>query len=490
MSAGGDCVTDEQDLIREFLIESYENLARLDEEIVELERRPQDQALLDRVFRTVHTLKGTCGCLGYRRLEALAHLGENLLSQIRSGKRELTHPVVLLLLEMAEAIQSILGAIESTGAEGRESERGLRARLEAALEGEPGTVPAPLPGAAAPGDAPEAGGRRPAVCLPESRPAADPNPDGLAGEAGRDADSRLAWEAQEGRAVRSAAAGGAVRVEAGLLDELGTLVEELAAARNRFLEFAGRGEDAAFRAAWQALDGVTERLRESVKKTRVQPIEVVWNALPRVVRELAAASGKRISLEMEGGGIEVDRAILEAIKDPLLHIVRNCCGHGIENPDIRRRAGKPVTGRICVHARHEGGGLTMEITDDGAGVDLENVRACAVPGGHLTQEQADLLSGPELIGLLFVPGFSTAGEVTSISGRGVGMDVVKTNIERIGGAVEVMSRKGAGTTVRIRIPAAGGFPGLGGAAAGEPYVLPRAGLDGDELCGLTRHPPG
>ena len=275
----------------------------------------------------------------------------------------------------------------------------------------------------------------------------------------------------------SAVADANIRVGVGLLDKLMDLVGELVLTRNQILQFNTEREDAALNATSQRLNLITTELQEGVMKTRMQPIGMVWNKLPRVVRDMAVALGKQIRLEMDGAETELDRTIIEAIKDPLVHLVRNSCDHGIEPPEARVQAGKPPQGRLTLRAYHEGGQVNIEIGDDGAGIDVARVKQKAVEKGLLRPEQAEKLSDREALNLIFLPGFSTAQTVTNVSGRGVGMDVVKSNIEKIGGVVDVFSRPGEGATVKIKIPLTLAIiPGLVITSGGERFVIPQVSL--------------
>ena len=285
----------------------------------------------------------------------------------------------------------------------------------------------------------------------------------------------------------SAIADSTIRVDVGLLDKLMNLVGELVLARNQVLQFTSRLEDASLTATSQRLNLITSELQEGVMKTRMQPIGVVWNKLPRVVRDLSSQCGKQVNLEMDGAETELDKTIIEAIKDPLTHIVRNACDHGIEAPEARIRAGKTAHGRLTLRAFHEGGYVNIEIGDDGNGIDAQRVKAKAIQLGLIREELAERMSERELANLVFLPGFSTAREVTSISGRGVGMDVVKTNIEKIGGSVDLVSRRGLGTTIRIKIPLTLAIiPGLVVSVRQQRFVIPQTSLlelvrlEGDE----------
>ena len=412
---------DDQDIIREFLIESNENLARLDQEMVELEKRPHDPQLLASIFRAIHTIKGACGFLGFTALEAVTHRTESILSQLRDGKRDLTPELVTLILEAVDVVKAVLVAIDTTGAEGPDTFDDLRKRLDAAcaLASSSGA-----PSSAATSASPE----------PASPEPASPETEKLANQKG------------------PSASDSSIRVDVILLDKLMNLVGELVLARNQILQFNAHQEDSTLNATSQRLNLITTELQEGVMKTRMQPIGVVWNKLPRLVRDLATSFGKQIRLEMDGADTELDKTIIEAIKDPLTHIVRNCCDHGIERPEVRVRNGKSAQGKLSLRAFHEGGQVNIEIGDDGAGIDVPVLKSKAVQRGLLRPEQAERLTDREALALIFLPGFSTAAEVTSVSGRGVGMDVVKTNIEKIGGVVELVSHAGEGTTLRLKIP--------------------------------------
>jgi two-component system chemotaxis sensor kinase CheA len=408
---------EDKDIIREFLIESNENLARLDQEMVELEKRPKDPALLASIFRTIHTIKGTCGLLGFNTLEAITHLAEDILTQLRDGKRELTPQLVTAILEAVDATKRVLVSIETTGSEGPDAHAALRERLEAARRGS----------SALSSPAPEV-----SEDAPRSASAADP-------------DNQVLHKA-------SSVADSTIRVDVGLLDKLMNLVGELVLTRNQILQFNAQQEDTTLNVTSQRLNLITTELQEGVMKTRMQPIGVVWNKLPRLVRDLAAALGKQILLEMDGADTELDKTIIEAIKDPLTHIVRNCCDHGIEPPAARVSSGKPPQGKVMLRAFHEGGQVNIEIADDGAGINLASVKEKAIQKGLLRPDQADRISDREILNLVFLPGMSTADKITSVSGRGVGMDVVKSNIEKIGGTVDLVSRPGLGTTLKVKIP--------------------------------------
>ncbi|MEQ1884266.1 MAG: chemotaxis protein CheW [Bryobacteraceae bacterium] len=496
---------EDRELINEFLIESGENLNRLETEIVDLEQRPKDPALLASIFRTIHTIKGTCGFLSFGNLENVTHIAENILSQLRNGERSLTPQLTSLVLEMMDAIRKELASIEATSLESGETYDDLRARLTRTCnEIRPEiSVMAPSPADhAGPGKAtvteaeesaprmhqivPTASELRPpaavAIELVEAGQACAVSvspPNKVSEEISVDppAVGANTAEAEKQTATKASIADSTIRVDVGLLDKLMNLVGELVLARNQILQFSSKQDDGTLNATAQRLNLITTQLQEGVMKTRMQPIGVVWNKLPRVVRDLAASCGKQIQLDMDGAETELDKSIIEAIKDPLTHIVRNCCDHGIETPETRMQAGKSGQGRLLLRAYHEGGQVNIEIIDDGGGINITRVKQKAVERGLLRPEQAEQMTDREAANLVFLPGLSTAKEVTSISGRGVGMDVVKTNIEKIGGVVDLTSRPGDGTTVKIKIPLTLAIiPGLVVSSGGERFIIPQVSL--------------
>ena len=428
---------EDQELITDFLIESTENLGRLDQEMVELEKSPGDTTLLASVFRTFHTIKGACGFLGFGKLGEISHVAENILSQLRNGTRPLVPDLVTIILETVDTIKEELGAIEATGKESGKAHSGFLERLNQASAVED----------------------KAAVVGEESRPSEEEELRPSEEEPAVDHQALTTTVATEPAAVESkgtpksvSAADSSIRVDVGLLDKLMNLVGELVLARNQILQFNATQEDVTLNATSQRLNLITTQLQEGVMKTRMQPIGMVWNKLPRVVRDLASSCGKQVDLQMDGAETELDKSIIEAIKDPLTHIVRNCCDHGIEMPEDRVAAGKPALGTLSLRAFHEGGQVNIEIADDGAGIDPARIKEAAVRKGVVRPEYAERMSDREALHLIFLPGFSMAEQVTNISGRGVGMDVVKTNIEKIGGTVDVVSAVGKGATVKIKIP--------------------------------------
>lgn len=502
--------------IKEFLVESYENLDQLDRDFVALEADPSQQDRIAAIFRTIHTIKGTAGFLAFRRLETVAHSGESLLSLIREGTLTLTPDMTSALLTMVDRVRTMLRSIEATGAEGSTEIEDVMARLNNLRTGtgpqppayeprgpssavlfddsgakltpqpeEPSVAPLEL---SAPSEPAAVASLPVAAAAPASAAAPAPAaPVAAAPAAPAAAAPARAPESPADTTSSSNVSDSNVRVDVGLLDKLMNLVGELVLTRNQIVQYGARLEDAQFVGASQRLNLITTELQEHVMKTRMQPIGNVWSKLPRVVRDLAVSLGKQIRIEMSGKETELDRTVLEAIKDPLTHIVRNAVDHGIESPDVRASRNKPRTGTLRLRAYHEGGQVNIEIADDGGGLRLEAIQKKAVERGLITTERAARLSQHELMQLVFLPGFSTAEKITNVSGRGVGMDVVKTNIERIGGTVELVTTPGAGTTIKIKIPLTLAIvPALTVASGAQRYAIPQSslvelvGLDGDQ----------
>ncbi|MGY1701295.1 chemotaxis protein CheA [Geodermatophilus sp. SYSU D00766] len=483
------------DIVEEFLVESHENLDQLDTDLVALEQEPDSRERLSSIFRTIHTIKGTSGFLAFGRLEEVTHVGENMLSRLRDGVLALTPERTSVLLRMVDTVRSLLASIEATGGEGGVDVSAVVAEISAAMEDRPAPAAVTSPAPAEVVGTPEV--VEPAVEAPE--PAAEPVaeaavevvPDELPDEHADDEHGEHGDEHTDGGApsgaTRPEGAGGpqgrrgvadsTIRVDVDLLDSLMLLVGELVLTRNQIVQYVGRSTDTDLVRASQRLNLIASELQEGVMKTRMQPIDHIWSKLPRVVRDLGIQCGKTVRLEMEGRDTELDKTLLEAVKDPLTHLVRNSVDHGIESPDRRRAAGKPAEGVLTLRARHESGQVVVEVADDGAGIDPERIGAKALERGLVTAEQLARTSPQDVLQLIFLPGFSTAAAVTNVSGRGVGMDVVKTNIEAIGGTIEVESEPGRGTVCRLRIPLTLAIvPALTVECAGDRYAIPQISL--------------
>jgi two-component system chemotaxis sensor kinase CheA len=459
------------EVVREFLIETHENLAQLDLDLVTLEKEPTEGETLARVFRTLHTIKGTAGFLGLEKLQAVAHAAENLLSRLRDGQLRFDPAIAGALLAVVDAVRQMLQAVEANEQDGDGDFSSLIQTLEHLRSGESSATPG-LPQTILPdGSLPQA----PAATLQVMEvPREEPLPPFQPTVAIASPESPVAETAE---LRTSAVSDSSIRVDVGLLDKLMNLVGELVLARNQIVQHTASNEDSTLLGTVQRLSLLTTELQAGVMKTRMQPIGTIWSKFPRVVRDLAVACGKQTSLEMEGQETELDKSIIEAIRDPLTHLVRNAVDHGIEAPAEREVRGKPAQGRLALHAFHEGGKVIIEITDDGAGIDPQRVRAKAIQAKLVTPEQADRLNDRELVNLVFLPGFSTTDRVTQFSGRGVGMDVVRTHVEKIGGTVTIESRPGRGTTVKMKIPLTLAIiPALTVTSAGDRYAIPQVSL--------------
>jgi two-component system chemotaxis sensor kinase CheA len=433
------------DLLAEFLTETNESLAELDLALVKLERTPDDKGTLSLIFRMVHTIKGTCGFLGLPRLEHVAHAGENVLGRVRDGELTVTAGVITLVLSALDRIKEIVAALGATGVEPPGDDEALITALNKVAAGEPAPEPSGAPPAAAQAPAAQAAAAHDHGDVPEAAAAAAaPAP---ARETPPETSATAEAPHTEGPVAMQT-----IRVSVEVLEELMTLVGELVLTRNQLLQISRAQGNTAFSPPLERLSHITSDLQDGVMKTRMQPIGNAWNKLPRLVRDLAKETGKKIELEMRGQDTELDRQILELMRDPLTHMVRNSADHGLETPDVRRAAGKSETGRIMLNARHEGGHILIEVEDDGRGLDVARIRAKVLAQGLATENELAAMTESQIHSFIFRAGFSTAAVVTSISGRGVGMDVVRSNIERIGGAIELTSTLGKGSCFTIKIP--------------------------------------
>ena len=411
---------DVDELTKEFLAESLEGLDRMDRCLTDLEQRPHDKDLLGEIFRSVHTIKGTCGFLGFGRLERLAHAGETLLGSLRDGRLTVNPELVGGLLQLMDGLREILRLIETTGKEGLRStddDSELVALMEYLNrsgddDGEAAAQPV----------------RRSLVSASEEKTV----PTG-------------------GSAVASSGASEkTLRIDVEVLNRMMNLVGELVLTRNQIIQ--SNGDSANFPQLARRLDSVTADLRETVMQARMQPVGHVFGKFPRMVRDLALSCGKSVKIEFSGQETGLDKSLLEAIKDPLTHAVRNAIDHGIEEPRARALAGKALEGTVHLRAYQHNGTVVIEVEDDGGGIPTARVLEKALERGLVTADQAAAMTEREAQQLIFQPGFSTAAKLTHISGRGVGMDVVVANVEKVGGTVEVESHEGTGTLLRLRVP--------------------------------------
>ncbi len=454
------------DLLKEFLTETNESLDVVDNQLVKFEQEPNNAKILDNIFRLVHTIKGTCGFLGLPRLEALAHAAETLMGKFRDGMPA-TEEAVTLILTTIDRIKEILAQLEASQAEPEGAdqdlidqlhdmvERGIKATLAPAAQA--GATPQVLERPLRPGevslDELERAFREtpietvaPAPAVPAATAPVTAAPKAREKPVAR----KITAESETGEGDR--VANQSIRVNVETLEHLMTMVSELVLTRNQLLEISRRNEENEFKVPLQRLSNVTAELQEGVMKTRMQPIGNAWQKLPRIVRDLSSELGKHIELEMHGADTELDRQVLDLIKDPLTHMVRNSADHGLESPAERLRAGKPEQGAIRLSAYHEGGHIIICIADNGRGLNTERIRAKAIANGIVTEAELDKMTEAQIHRFIFAPGFSTAAAVTSVSGRGVGMDVVRTNIDQIGGTIDVKSVAGEGTSITVKIP--------------------------------------
>ncbi len=459
------------DLLREFLTETNESIAQLDVELVRLEQNPDDPGLISSIFRLVHTVKGTCGFLGLPRLEHVAHAGENVLGKFRDRELSVTPHAVTLILKSIDTIKNLLAILEETEAEAPGNDDELIAALNALSEGrevalsDGSSVSAqaesePPPSSSSfPTETPETKimetqepdefGFSP---VPADKTGQDEPPPSVGKNAAAVGIKKDVGAAAENGIKESAVSSQTIRVSVDQLENLMVIASELVLTRNQLMQISRTQKDNPFAAPLQRLNHVTSELQEGVMKTRMQPIGNAWSKLPRIVRDLAHELGKKIDLQMIGAETELDRQVLELIKDPLTHMVRNSADHGIEIPADRSMAGKPDTGVILLNAYHEGGHIIIEISDDGRGLSMNKIKTKIVQNGMASESDVASMSDQQIMQYIFKPGFSTATQVTAVSGRGVGMDVVRTNIEKIGGTIDLQSTEGKGSRFLIKIP--------------------------------------
>jgi two-component system chemotaxis sensor kinase CheA len=439
------------DLTKEFIAESQEGLDRMERCLTDLETRPQNSPqLVGEIFRAVHTIKGTTGFLGFSRLEKLAHAGEHLLGSLREGRLTVTEELISGLLRLLDGLRAILVLIEETGGEGTrasDEDSVLIAELAKLNDENPHAI-SNLGSVGAIKDNGEASLSK----LPE----ASAQPLASSGNALANNDKTL-------------------RIDVDVLNRMMNLVGELVLTRNQMLQSGV--ESTSFPELARRLDSVTADLRETVMQARMQPVGNLFGKFPRMVRDLARTCGREVRIEFFGQETGLDKSLLEAIKDPLTHAVRNSVDHGIESPADRVLAGKPAEGCIALKAFHQGGSVVIEVSDDGGGIAMERVLAKALERGLVTADQAAEMSEREALQLIFLPGFSTASAVTTVSGRGVGMDVVRANVEKVGGSVELESKVGIGTTLRLRVPLTLAIvPALVVRSGGQSFALPQTTL--------------
>ncbi len=463
----------DEDILQDFLVEAKETIENLEEGFIELEQDKSNIEVIRSIFRSMHSLKGAAGFFGFKSLESIAHFSEDILSKLRDGLLEPTEEIIDILLRAVDWIKFIISHIEQNKTEPIDDNlleflveiSNFNEKLKKQTGGKAKEEPKKEAKEEAKKEEAKEEEKKPEEAKPEEKKPEEKKEETKPEEKKEEAKSEEKKETKPAvkeppkKAKKEAVATPHIeltethiKVDVKLLDQLMNLAGELVLARNRVVQLAQKIMDEELTRSVQALSMITTEMQEAIMKTRMQPIGTVFNKFPRIVRDLSRALGKKVVLQLEGTETELDRSIIEAIKDPLTHLVRNAIDHGIEPPDVRVQVGKPPEGNLVLRAYQEGGQVVIEIEDDGKGIDIEKIRKKAIEKGFLSPEEAERASEKELLSLIFKPGFSTAEKVTQVSGRGVGMDVVKTNIEKLGGSIEIDTVYEKGTTVRIKIP--------------------------------------
>jgi two-component system chemotaxis sensor kinase CheA len=484
---------EDDEILQGFIEESLEHLADIETDLLAIEKAGAniDENLVNKVFRAAHSIKGGAGFMGLTVIQELSHAMENILGMIRSRKLVPNPEIVNVLLQGSDKLESMINNIQSSNDEDiTEHLIPLNAIAEGnALQAptpkpEPSAQPVPEPVTES---VPEPVAQEVAIASPAPMPAATAAPVAQPQQATPAPVSPPPEQPIEAAAIQTAAAVQAppqvkadtsLRVHVSLLDSLMTLAGELVLSRNQLLQTIGSNDLRNAEAVGQRIDLITSELQEAIMLTRMQPIGNVFSKFPRVVRDLSKQLNKTIELTIVGNEVELDKTIIESINDPLTHLIRNSVDHGVEMPADRKRIGKPEKGIIILKAYHEAGQVVIQISDDGKGLDGEALATSAIGKGLITSEQALIMSDKEKINLIFLPGFSMAKKVTDVSGRGVGMDVVKTNLDKLGGQVEIVSEVGRGTTISIKLPLTLAIiPCQIITTAGERYAIPQVNLE-------------
>ena len=498
---------DMKEIMEDFLIEAFELIEQIDHDLVELEANPEDLELLNRIFRVAHTVKGSSSFLNFDVLTELTHHMEDVLNKARKGELKITPDIMDVVLESVDMMKGLLESIRDNGSDAAAGIdiKNICASLTQISEGEAPSAAAETPAAPAPEPVKEP---EPAASAEEAAPEvsdaelsklsdseveaeierllkvrkaedqarraskgiAPKSPEEIAPAASaapapapkpapsreRDADKKVPAASSSSAVAQEQT----IRVEVKRLDHLMNLIGELVLGKNRLLKIYDDVEERyegekfleELNQVVSSLSLVTTDIQLAVMKTRMLPIAKVFNKFPRMIRDLSRELGKQIDLEISGEETELDKSIVEEIGDPLVHIIRNSCDHGIEDPETRKAMGKPEKGLVQLKAYNEGNHIVVEIVDDGKGLDADMLKAKSIEKGIITEREADAMSEKEAFGLIFKPGFSTAAKVTNVSGRGVGMDVVKTNIEKLNGIIDIESEVGKGTVMKLKIP--------------------------------------
>ena len=469
-----------EDLLQDFLQEAHDLLSDVDNKLVDLEKMPDDRGLLNDIFRGFHTIKGGAGFLNAAELVTLCHLTENLFDKLRNGELHLSPELMDLIMAATKSVRDMFGEL-SGGVQPLPAPADLLHALEAVLKGEPvGAAPAPAAAApaAAPAPAPAAGSGpdwdelhasitgQPAaatgevITRAEAAATAAPEQEKPAAFGRRSSDRPAPTNGGAGRRVEERARENTIRVDTSRLDQVLNLSGEIGLTKNRLTSLradilAGKNDAETLHALDQAvsqLDLLVSDLQNSVMKTRMQPIGRLFQKYPRIARDLARQLGKDVELVLAGEETEVDKTMIEDLADPLIHLIRNAVDHGVEGPAERAAAGKSAKSLVRLEARQEGDHIVLIVADDGRGMSAERIRAKAVEKGLITEEEANTLDDRQSFNLILLPGFSTKTEISDVSGRGVGMDVVKTNIQKLNGSIEIRSEPGKGSVFLISLP--------------------------------------
>jgi two-component system chemotaxis sensor kinase CheA len=484
-----------EDLLQDFLVEAGDLLAKVDNQLVDLEQNPNDHNLLNEIFRGFHTIKGGAGFLNATELVTLCHLTENLFDRLRNSELSVDREIMDVILAATGAVRSMFDMLER-GLQPAPTDPVLLEKLKAALDGKPVATASAAPGSAvaAPARTPQSttgkqgepdwntlfnavsGVRMPtettSAATPETVPALPaevPTSSGTAGETpekiihaavGRRASDKPGASAPSGRRDTEKTRDSSIRVDTTRLDQVLNLSGEIGLTKNRLNALRseilnGRIDTETLQALDQAvsqLDLLVSDMQNAVMKTRMQPIGRLFQKYPRIARDLARGLGKDVELVLSGEETEIDKTMIEDLSDPIIHLIRNAVDHGVESMEERRAAGKPEKSQVRLEARQEGDHIVILIADDGRGMNAERLRAKAIEKGLITEEEANTMDEKQSFNLIFLPGFSTKDTASDVSGRGVGMDVVKTNIQKLNGAIEIKSAPGKGSTFIISLP--------------------------------------
>ncbi len=462
---------EDEELIGEFIVESNEHLADIENQLLAIEEGGAniDVDLVNKIFRGVHSIKGAAGFLGLATIKELAHSLENVLNKVRSGELIPTPDNTNVMLRAGDTLRVLVNdALNSNGVDVSDRIADLSRVLEEDVE--LATVDPPTAGST-PGDdevTPELMSANPAD--PAASVVPTPNPT-------RASEASPAVSEASNKPPATTSVESSIRVPVGVLDQLMNLAGELVLSRNQLMQAVASHERMGLDAAAADLDQVTSSLQEAIMQTRMQPIGSVFGKFPRIVRDLSSQLGKQCKIEIEGKEVEVDKTIVEAIGDPLTHLIRNSVDHGVESPDERTANKKTPEGTVWLRAFHKAGKVCIEIQDDGAGINPERLKSKALEKGLISTDRAEQMSDREAVRLIFHPGFSTAEKVSDVSGRGVGMDVVRTNIEKLGGHVDIDSEVGVGTNIRVTLPLTLAIiPSMIVKCGGDQFALPQANI--------------